>query len=176
MTPKSDETTPTPRRRLADWQDGTLHVAVCNANPNGPVGGPGCSCKLGREIKQWKARALEAEAALQSRASQDWQPIETAPTSHGMYIVAYQSSFRRGSWDAPLETEHRVTVLFWSGEWNYLGANGRTGFAYHVTHWMPLPSPPSIKETTSDATTETYPDGTVRTRWELAPGAKDLDC
>jgi len=25
-------------------------------------------------------------------------------------------------------------------------------------------------------TVETYPDGTVRTRWELAPGAKDLDC
>lgn len=29
---------------------------------------------------------------------------------------------------------------------------------------------------TNSHSMETYPDGTVRTRWELQPGAKDLDC
>lgn len=74
----------------------------------------------------------------------NWQPISTAPTDKGVYIVAYLVRFHRGSWDAPLTTERRVTPLHWDGEWNCLGADGRAGFAYEVTHWMPLPAPPVV--------------------------------
>ena len=38
------------------------HEAHCNADPNGPVGNPGCSCEAGREIK--RLRLALAEIAM----------------------------------------------------------------------------------------------------------------
>lgn len=73
-----------------------------------------------------------------------WQPIETAPkdvvriydaAQYGPYILAYPINggvARVRWWQSTGDDTGRFC--------NFLGDCGN---AYHPTHWMPLPSPPS---------------------------------
>lgn len=85
----------------------------------------------------------QLDALLSSQLESGWQPITPPPKDAGVYIVTYRVTFHRGSFAAKTETEHRVIPLYWDGQWNCLNGEGRTGFAYEVTHWMPLPAPPT---------------------------------
>lgn len=80
-------------------------------------------------------RAERAEAALQSRASHDWQPIETAPKDGSVILLCKDGSYiQSGSWNRG----GAFHMPHWSTQANL----------FDPTHWMPLPSPPSIKEPT----------------------------
>ncbi len=67
-------------KEIAEWErgaqdvwrklgDGTLHQLHCNASHNGPVGGSGCSCTLGRVIKQLRHERDQALAKLEKLSS-----------------------------------------------------------------------------------------------------------
>lgn len=76
----------------------------------------------------------------QTWVRQDWQPIETAPKASDKFILLY----------CP-EDDSRWWASWQSGRWygcddfglrrEGMGPDDVTGWA--VTHWMPLPSPPS---------------------------------
>ena len=71
----------------------------------------------------------------------DWQPISTAPRD-GTEILGYAPE-RRGRM-----IRQDVATMAWgwlgSGGW-YSTANG-IPITEEVTHWMPLPDPPAVKE------------------------------
>lgn len=100
-----------------------------------------------------RGSAEQDEAAVVHPA--EWMPIETAPKD-GTTILAWSeycsepitvSWCRANSW-----------VAAWFGSWDgstVIGAQGDWGTDYKeappLTHWMPLPSPPSEDEGTEKA-------------------------
>jgi len=66
-----------------------------------------------------------------------WQAIETAPKD-GAWILGYGPEM--------IITDY-PSVVFWDEGWQ--GAN--TTRAFRLTHWMPLPAPPSGVKTPADA-------------------------
>ena len=87
--------------------------------------------------------ALDAwQAAWNRRAEAQWQPIETAPKELGKRILGLK--------DCGGGTLTSISVVFWlnDGEWHLNDCATRTaeGFGYRVTHWMPLPAEPEVKQ------------------------------
>jgi hypothetical protein len=73
-----------------------------------------------------------ARAALNGELSDNWRPIESAPTGDGKHIIGY--CYRTFN-------ESRIAVLEWlDGKWCWDFSDAEP------THWMPLPSPPREKE------------------------------
>ena len=91
-------------------------------------------------------RALKSQlAALDPRAEAqvpEWQPIETAPKELGKRILGLK--------DCGEGTLTSISIVFWlnDGEWHINDCAPRTaeGFGYRVTHWMPLPAEPEVKQ------------------------------
>ena len=74
----------------------------------------------------------------------DWQPIETAPRD-GTEFLAYGPEINDDGDDDGdefiQEYDELICIACWrshSGEWVSDGM-----VIYHLTHWMPLPAPPS---------------------------------
>ena len=87
---------------------------------------------------------IEAWKAWNRRAEQvpEWQPIETAPKELGKRILGLK--------DCGEGTLTSISIVFWlnDGEWHINDCAPRTaeGFGYRVTHWMPLPAAPEVKQ------------------------------
>ena len=81
-------------------------------------------------------------AAWNRRAEAQWQPIETAPKELGKRILGLK--------DCGEGTLTSISIVFWlnDGEWHINDCAPRTaeGFGYRVTHWMPLPAEPEVKQ------------------------------
>jgi hypothetical protein len=86
-------------------------------------------------------------AAAQPRVEQEWQPIETAPKD-GTQILAY--------WDSGMMTCTDIT-LWYEGKWSDPEC---TEVEYaDPTHWMPLPTPPSLTDPPKEDSTATAESG-----------------
>jgi hypothetical protein len=76
--------------------------------------------------------------------SNEWQPIETAP-SDGRVALVYRP-LARASQDEPIAMKRLIggNHHCWSGTVpDGSEPYNPTDGACHVTHWMPLPAPPS---------------------------------
>lgn len=90
------------------------------------------------DLLDWKRRALKAEAALaaaQARiaeleASQQWQPIETAP-KNGTRILTYSPKDNEYCWKIEIN------------KWKHSAWQASPSMC-QPTHWMPLPAPPAL--------------------------------
>ena len=86
--------------------------------------------------------AADALEAWNRRAEAQWQPIETAPKELGKRILGLK--------DCGEGTLTSISIMFWlnDGEWHLNDCATRTaeGFGYRVTHWMPLPAEPEVKQ------------------------------
>ena len=82
------------------------------------------------------------KAAWNRRAEAQWQPIETAPKELGKRILGLK--------DCGEGTLTSISIVFWlnDGEWylNDRASGTAEGFGYRVTHWMPLPAEPEVKQ------------------------------
>ena len=70
----------------------------------------------------------------------EWQPIETCPMEHGRrYLVVKDCG------DGTLPSISVAFRIDGESDWLFGDVSSRTleGYGYRVTHWMPLPTPPS---------------------------------
>ena len=76
------------------------------------------------------------------RAEAQWQPIETAPKELGKRILGLK--------DCGEGTLTSISIVFRlsDGEWyiNEYASRTAEGLGYRVTHWMPLPAEPEVKQ------------------------------
>lgn len=109
---------------------------------------------MAHQLAETGERALAAESSLHRvRAETVWQPIETAPKD-GSDVLLY---FPLEGLSAGFE---KVIIAHWrksAGDlincyWVWQGRAYR-GYseAYQPTHWMPLPAPPAVADTSADA-------------------------
>ena len=76
----------------------------------------------------------------------EWQPIETAPKDS---VVDLWCVFDWPPTQDSLQSGTRYAhCIFSDGEWKHQYAEKFVSIDYFPTHWMPLPLPPSISETT----------------------------
>lgn len=75
--------------------------------------------------------------AWNTRASAEWQPIETAPKMRTVILWADTSYDGVSNWR--MGSGHFHTGI---GAWIWEGEQVKEGWAHPPTHWMPLPSPP----------------------------------
>ena len=72
----------------------------------------------------------------------EWQPIETAPKELGKRILGLK--------DCGEGTLTSISIVFRlsDGEWyiNEYASRTAEGLGYRVTHWMPLPAEPEVKQ------------------------------
>lgn len=68
-------------------------------------------------------------------SEQRWQPIETAPKDGTSILVTMA-----GGYDGP------YYVLFWNGTFFESVDSGTGPSMDYLTHWMPLPAPPSVNQ------------------------------
>jgi hypothetical protein len=70
----------------------------------------------------------------------NWQPIETAPRDQFVLVYARRPSRHHVCWDvAQCESPH--------GTWRDQSSHEIELYDWRVTHWMPLPDPPSQERT-----------------------------
>ena len=71
-----------------------------------------------------------------------WRPIDTAPKELGKRILCLK--------DCGEGTLTSISIVFWlnDGEWHLDDCASGTaeGLGYRVTHWMPLPAAPEVKQ------------------------------
>lgn len=79
------------------------------------------------------------KAAFDAYEAANWQPIETAPAGRCLMWVA--DSGERGKGQAVFGT-----VFIWPDSRSYR-PDGNLG-DWDVTHWMPIPAPPTISKAT----------------------------
>lgn len=81
----------------------------------------------------------------------EWQPIETAPKD-GTLFLCWVSAVRYGETEEGQQYQHDVSQVDfcnWRTMAEHQGCGwfdpccGQIGDAQYVTHWMPLPEPPS---------------------------------
>lgn len=72
-----------------------------------------------------------------------WQPIDTAPMDAYESVLVYDADTE---YICIAQYEKNAQPPFWSYDVHDL-ASGRAGELKQPTHWMPLPSPPTVEET-----------------------------
>lgn len=117
--------------------------------------------RLLNDVYQWGHRRKEAADRLHALAQQvavhalaerstcDWQPIATAPKDGTPILACHGPSYNnRGLWPAP------VVCVYW-GTYHPNAKGGeawRDGSGHkrpYLTHWQPLPAPPTPSATCS---------------------------
>jgi hypothetical protein len=95
----------------------------------------------------WRAllRTAEVQSALNLPAPPEmvegWQPIETAPRDGTFILACFEHPHRKYNSHRPSDYIGVVSARWIDhngGGWTWHGISG------HVTHWRPLPAPPSI--------------------------------
>jgi hypothetical protein len=73
-----------------------------------------------------------------------WQPIETAPKD-GSEFQAWAGSYDGGWWEpkARINPESERVELWQRVDYDQDGWEAENGDDWNVTHWMPLPTPPT---------------------------------
>jgi len=98
---------------------------------------------LGESFTQLQPRDVSdllalLDAQLAGGAGDGWQPISTAPSAKGRYLVACTEP-RRPEWPPMI-----VIAYFRGGKDFFVG---QVETAQNVTHWRPLPAPPTTTPT-----------------------------
>lgn len=86
------------------------------------------------QMRRDRIRALEAENA-RLRAEREWQPIETAPRDGTLLFLWNGKKMQRGFWD---KVDCAWVLAFKT-------TTRRKPVHPAPTHWMPLPNPPTEK-------------------------------
>lgn len=72
-----------------------------------------------------------------------WRPIETAPRD-GTRFMGFWGDIHGNGCDTPVKT------WFETGNWHSPWEDCKPEDDWAPTHWMPLPDPPTIRETTDE--------------------------
>lgn len=92
-------------------------------------------------ISHHRTRAEQAEAKVAGlvealRASQAWQPIETAPRDGTPVLACIENSVSYVAWT------QNGDAKFWGRQWAFLVDHEGSVHTFNPTHWLPLPKPP----------------------------------
>lgn len=95
-----------------------------------PLADPSCYAEMRQVVSELTEALAEARQAL------EWRPIESAPTNQS--LLFYSPMFTgNGVFEGLLKDDRLVVNADYS---IYAGSE------YYPTYWMPLPTPPSVKE------------------------------
>jgi len=86
------------------------------------------------------ADVLRRAALGVAQCPQQWQPIETAPKDGTNILICGQGS-----------EGYYVSDVKWDGEWMLfnVASDDWTEPTFKVSHWMPLPAPPAVSDTST---------------------------
>lgn len=111
----------------------------------------------------------------QQTAGVSWRPIESAPRDGTSVLLLVGETVHQGSYDGPSDG---AVYAMTAGRYNWFSETTlQTQHDAVVTHWMPLPPPPSSREETRPAFTRN-PTGCAADRdgdcsWAGCPQLRD---